>query len=725
MAGQIAIQWSLNQATSDLIEVSKGMIAAATSDNVQVLALLAGESFGATLAMSRETCDKAYSLCSQDQTSAVVNFLKLQIGYKRGDCGWQLCKSDAGLRFLGLVACLCTLDHWKAAQALHAMITETAVDKTLIPSPQQLKQLIRALEYRLAKSAFAESVLGWSLYLSDFKSTRSTNPPINEPDIRTLVGLVKAVRSLERVGETRKLLITTSATLAPWICAFLKWCIGDPPSIVSPNETPLLTNPSSRAFLKLVETPQEQIKISILDEIGNIAHLVTSDASIQTIKGMVGINAYFNKLINDLFGSKNTPTYRACEEAIPYACNLVYSKLRYSTEATSSSLNMDLWKNLPLQLEGSTAKWGQPFPEKRKIATVLNTVLGLEELPTLPELEPGELIADLSVARVLRESIRRSCRCTLCKNNGGRQCEFTRFIEDTSICVAHILVVSLLESGDPEGAQLYFRSRYGTLSDRKHEFVVAITSILTDGKPYVFDALHIFHAALELLGHSDNDESKVKNTWMMSSHYGQTVYPRILETRVLDEEGITRLVCIPGQLVWNDSSYSNVRSNVVDKYLAMETPDQSDGEDDICVIRRVTEDLAPSNAFADRRISWQVGVGEDYLKVSILSKDFPSLPIRDPMNAISAAVRSIFVDCPHDPKATLPLLRMPVYCTTPVKPDPPPRRGGAVGVVQCDRNDPMRFFTLTAGKPGVIRGYSCLECCLLYCNMASLDFVVC
>jgi hypothetical protein len=56
----VAVGWALAQTATDVLKVGKGVVETATSDNVQVIALLACEGFGTTLAMSVESTTKAY-----------------------------------------------------------------------------------------------------------------------------------------------------------------------------------------------------------------------------------------------------------------------------------------------------------------------------------------------------------------------------------------------------------------------------------------------------------------------------------------------------------------------------------------------------------------------------------------------------------------------------------------------------------------------------------------
>src|SRR5271167_3772177 len=103
----LALQWSLDQTVNSTLSVARCVISAATSDNIQALALLACERFGATLAMCPDTCDKIERLVKKTP-KPVATFLGAYIGYSTGDSAAQLVKSKAGIQFLALAAALVT-----------------------------------------------------------------------------------------------------------------------------------------------------------------------------------------------------------------------------------------------------------------------------------------------------------------------------------------------------------------------------------------------------------------------------------------------------------------------------------------------------------------------------------------------------------------------------------------------------------------------------------------
>ena len=88
--------WSVDTTANRVISVSTDVIRACTSDNVQPLALLACEKFGAQLAMCIETRMKMESLAKRKHISLFFKHLSGAIGYVAGDTADYLASSDAG-----------------------------------------------------------------------------------------------------------------------------------------------------------------------------------------------------------------------------------------------------------------------------------------------------------------------------------------------------------------------------------------------------------------------------------------------------------------------------------------------------------------------------------------------------------------------------------------------------------------------------------------------------
>lgn len=92
----VNLNWSIDTAAKTTVAIAGGILHSATTDNVQVLALAACESYGATLAMCPITCMKMEKLAKRRFVSHVIEHLAVVIGYSAGDSADQLASSEAG-----------------------------------------------------------------------------------------------------------------------------------------------------------------------------------------------------------------------------------------------------------------------------------------------------------------------------------------------------------------------------------------------------------------------------------------------------------------------------------------------------------------------------------------------------------------------------------------------------------------------------------------------------
>jgi hypothetical protein len=637
---------------------------AATTDNVQALALLACESFGASVAMSQESRHKAYLLCNRSHESAVFSFLKAQIGYRKGDCGWQLSRSDAGLRFLGLAACLSTMGPWNAAVILYELIYVTATDKKLVPTSQHLKQLMQAVEDRLARSGFSESALGWAIMFSNEMETSGDTQSLQlqigrknatmAPPAKAIVGLTQAMSHLARVGEEiQRIEIATTAEHAAWFVAFVKWCLGVPPIIVFYNDRTLASESASRVTLRLIKStvkPQE-IRIDLHEYTGNIKNLVRAAQSLDEFRGLVGLGVYGQAMLRRRFGPPSDPKYRACVQALRYACVLVRQNLvvrrEWSTATTTiSTADLDQW----VGPEATVAK-GQVFTSVENISLVLHDYLGGspdEPPPRLTEISSGVVVEDLPLVSLVKSRMCQDCPCRSCQNTTTKaitDCTFKRFLFDVSHCVADVLALSLLRPVDPRGVQVYFGS------ETSGPFVQCVKSILSgETKHSKCSVSNILQHVVEMLGHDLSKPFNESYAWVMSSRYDQTVYPRLLSTQTIQSEGILTLECIPGNLMWGDKRYATVQ--VAPAYRQWDFGDEdSDAESttqESMPYRQVKlEDgatLCPEDSFSGYELEWQLGFKEIDVQVAVLLPKFPTLPGRNPRYVLESAAESLFVE---------------------------------------------------------------------------------
>ena len=83
----LAAQWILSQTATDTIGISRGILQAATRNNVQPTALAAAQAFGTTLPMSHSSLSTVDRLCTKTQENQVLHPLKLKVGYLKEDSG--------------------------------------------------------------------------------------------------------------------------------------------------------------------------------------------------------------------------------------------------------------------------------------------------------------------------------------------------------------------------------------------------------------------------------------------------------------------------------------------------------------------------------------------------------------------------------------------------------------------------------------------------------------
>ena len=730
-------QWSLDRTSNDLIGISTGFLKAATSDNVQALALLACESFGTVVAMSPESCHKAYLLCNRSHESAVISFLKAQIGYRKGDCGWQLAQSDAGLRFLGLAACLSIIGSWNAALVLHKLIYTTATDKKLVPTAQHLKQLMQAIENRLARSGFSDSALGWAKIFSNEMEIsgdvenlllQGQKDATIAPSVDAIAGLTQAMSHLARVGEEgQRVEIVATADQAAWFVAFVKWCLGAPPTIVLYNGRTLTSESASQVTLRLVKSTgkAQGIRVDLHEYTGSIKNLVRTVTSFSEFKGLVGVGIYGQVMLRQRFGPPSDLRHRACVQALPYACMLVRQKLvvrRDSSTAKMLTTELGQWVG-----SETTVTKGQVFPSVGKIGQALHNYLDAspDEPPTrLTEIPSGGMIEDLALVSMVKSRMLEDCPCRSCQNTTTKAittCKFRKFFLDVSQCVAHVLALSLLNPVDPGGVQVYFGS------DISGQFVQCIRSILSGEKRAECSVSDILEPVVKMLGHDVSDQY----TWVMSSYYDQTVYPQLLATQTVQSEGILTLECIPGILMWGDERYTTVRVSPVYQQWDFSDEDsdaESTANEEIPYQQVKLEDgaeLCPRDSFSGYQLQWELGFKETDVQVAVLLPKFSTRPGRNPRYVLDSTAESLFVNCAHDRMASFNPTNNKIYETLPIDPRPQSRDPSSIGVVQCNKNEQIRFFTLASGQPGIIRLDSCLECCMKYCQLVSSRFVVC
>ncbi|KAL8343748.1 hypothetical protein RB601_004321 [Gaeumannomyces tritici] len=697
----VQAQWSLDTTPGSAISLLSDVIQAATTDNVQAIALLACERFGSTLAMSDETMSKMETSVVPTPPSIPIRFLQAKIGFSKHDSAVQLGKSKAGVRFLGLAtALITTMEPMQAAKALDLMLSKSAADSTQLPTLRQLRDLLLALEPRCQTAGFADSVHGWELLVARDRSQRrrirNCHP---SPDCLELV--VDSFRQIGRIGDAKITGVTIMTTrCGPWLVAFTKWCFGAPPSVYLEDGTRIIEQPQSlvEIFVMNEDYPRDaQFVVKVHHSLGGLSELVLPDACLPCL-GMVSIDVFGQRLL-DSFDRGIDECRQALVATLPYAiCRALPNvSVKPFTEAGQDA-------QLASQLRIS------PFPERRAVERAMDLLLGLSNATKCRDLDENLVLKEIPAVRSFLDVC---CLCEVCepsrKATVRHCCEFGSFSTSLDLIISVVLGVSLFRW--PEDLQLDI----GYLESLRHPPPERISRSHPIPQDFsVWSPAKILECALNLVGHLGH---KARGGYVASAMRGQVVYPSIFETSQIRKHGFLSFDHYRGKLMYKNDEYSSA----VGHGQFVQGREHS-GSDRTRLGRPVD---GPCNLFVGCRVSWEVAVVADgELSVNMIStnagKDIDSTNPRLSQNPAVVLMRAdrIFMveNCGHDPSS--PLTHPPSHqwqyagVTGPRANDY--EEDFRRGVVAIDGANDLRMFALAIERYDklVIRERSCLSCCM-------------
>jgi hypothetical protein len=548
------------------------------------------------------------------------------------------------------------------------------------------------------------------------------------PNAEGIGGLVDAFRQLSRVGDATSITLSTVGCTA-WVAAFTQWCLGIPPSTYLDDGMAILVQPKSNVTIIASKGTKEcsNLEITIHRSMGNPSDLITAELSGKSWSGMLSIEAYGQLLLCHYdfdFGS----AHRAVTQSLPYAMKQIVTLLRLSVlkrfdrsvelRDWQHKRKLDAYEEIPDEAIKLAA---YPFPKDVTISKILFRMLGLSESPVshkLVSLKDGLMVTDLPLVSLHLEDLRRSCPCRTCSSTGPmfEACKIAVFMGRLSEFAADVLLLSLFES--PEALLVYNGNH------RTSDFTYAIRQILTTGKQNTVPLTNVLQAALSVVGHDVADDLN-RDVWVLSCYKGQAMYPKLFETRCLQDPGYLTPSWAPGLLCYDGEVYS--------KAIGDRGAGQTFG-------RRRPNDMAtkdvnlPINLVPDQRLVWRVVRADGFLRINVgieVDGTWMSMIYSPFIMLINLSFALIASSCPHS--ADEPLKSPDKWCqyTEPSEPlgsSEPTVDPNFISIVAVDGNDGLRMYSLGFYNdpfPFVVRNGACIACCLEICRMAGYPAIVC
>ncbi len=721
---------------------------AASSDNVQVLAMVACERFGNTLAMRSETTDKVERILLPSPEPAPISFLKATVGFFPNDCATQIGKSASGVRFLGLAAALVTsLGPFEAAKSIDLMLKETTKDLTILPTVRNLKDLLGSLDARSQRCGFADSVVGWQILLRqevlpriftgqarlEWDSTELDNMETTllqtTPSPEAIAGLVDVFRQVARMGLDTVLGATiVVGAAAPWVLAFAQWCV-EPPSLFVGGK-PVVEPPGSRIKVAISAEAADigsAFSYTIHHQLEKVSRLLGPPSRTLTT-GMVSLESYRAWLFQEL-GFADTMMFRVLREALEHAIPQVLRHLRGGRFAFPDQ-DAGSERSFEGGLDSMRYRYcPRPPPDMRAIADASARLLGLND-PVQFAYSDGRRIAELPLVSQHFKAVAIQCRCDGCQDPSSMsqailtrsRCPRDRFFTSLSFIIMDIFALSLLDSPSP----LLVRPCRDREAGRKMQLIIAET-IRTGYSLTTLDEMDLLGWARHLIGHKFNGEGQ---GLIATSGKGQVVFPYVFDTFHIEKQGSLKLCCLPGVLSHQDATYDAVTCH--------DPATAPSGSHPV-----VRESLSPPggvpqpfNSFRDFSLSWRISAQDNRELLAELSLGqgakrsvFLTLDI-NPLWVLRALKNTLLVDdCPHDHRAPLTSPDDLIAYTSPW--DQPQWRGGTaphVDIVPIDGADDLRCFAVAFAVQSVgvvvLRRNSCLACCLDVCRRERVSVLV-
>lgn len=548
----------------------KGLIQAATSDNVQPLALQACEQFGTILPVLNNATRIKIEQLARRKRNKPLTFMKAQVGFCAGDSADFLARTDGGLSFLCLAAILlCWGKGIEASELLESLIRQYAKNEQSLPTLLQLNDLLRALKPKLADSGFSRDVIGchdWCLSVPRVgpKNERFQIDVVYTPDAAGVQHLLDALNQCFRLGdESCTIRVDSAHSLLPWVIATTKWLLGDSPNVWLLDGSHFIK--SSLPKISVFEARKDGedrlvFSVSVSRRLNSLDQLILTNESSNTHT--------FNGMLDAQLWIK----IRIAKLALPrtLCAQMLFFVVKYLVPRFLFCQTMD---NVMQKAQGIDIEDLLPsaFPDQNTRLVAMQHLLG--ENVVLPDEDPDfkKLSDDITKACACRkcDSDRETpsedrCANVQCRRTAVSQCLESRlgqFAADllslTLFATEHRLeqfpMLSypqlLWETPLNLGGIEVFSGDVGRAQTWEEMMIHGWRQIMMQKLRFLScNSDTIFEHALFLMDHSFEIEI------VLSSANGQVVYPSILERGAIHGSAYLQFSYTPGCLRWNGSS---------------------------------------------------------------------------------------------------------------------------------------------------------------------------
>ena len=370
----VQLQWNLDRTVASGINVAVDLVRVAHSDNVQLIALMACESFGATLPICRQTRSLIEDECKSEAKPTLLRYIKAMIVPSGGQTLHRLASNLAGLNFLALAASIVSVTSIAdSTTAIYQMIVESASDKLITPPEYHVRSILDILEPRLNRIGFLDRCYATERWLRSMVANYNGNG--NElPSSAGIGSIVAVLRSLARLGDEKvdRVVFSPNCCFA-WLITFVKWSLDTSPAIHMSNGVIIYPEPESKVTIVLPIQAKPSIGIAIetftisgsLYEIIRIHHGVNDFGNPLTFLGMVSLHTHAEQTLQVLEADDGLGL-RAVMETLSYAIPEA-SKLLIS-------INPSLLGTRGTQTLPST--FAKLFPEENRVRRTIEAYFG-------------------------------------------------------------------------------------------------------------------------------------------------------------------------------------------------------------------------------------------------------------------------------------------------------------------------------------------------------------